>query len=85
MQLLLLIHGLKYVLINITFSVLTLIGLVVLVGEELVPAGGHCLRADRKPVVLGGHVASAYTIFSYLERKKEREREREINESSQFF
>ena len=39
-----------------------LVGPVVLVGEELAPAGRHGLRADRVAVVLGGHVAAARSL-----------------------
>ncbi len=38
------------------------VGAVVLVGEELAPAGGHGLRADSVTVVLGGHVAAARAL-----------------------
>jgi hypothetical protein len=39
-----------------------LVGAVVLVGEELAPAGRHGLGADGVAVVLGGHVAAACAL-----------------------
>ncbi len=39
-----------------------LVGAVVLVGEELAPAGRHGLGADGIAVVLGGHVAAARAL-----------------------
>ena len=40
----------------------SLVGAVVLVGEELAPAGGHGLGADGVAVVLGGHVAATRSL-----------------------